>query len=722
MDKQHHNRDLGEIGERFDKTDGEKFWRSLDELADTPEFEEYLHREFPRQSAPLGDFVNRRQFLKLMGASLALAGLAGCHRKPQGKIIPFVKAPEETVPGEALFYATAVTLGGYAMGVLAEVHEGRPTKLEGNPMHPASLGSTDAITQAELMNLYDPDRSQSALKLGRIDRWETFLSEARSALTAQQADNGAGVRLLTENITSPTLMSQIQSLLKQFPAAKWIQYEPVNRAGLYEGTRIAFGKPLSPVYDLKQAKVIVSLDSDFLHLGVGAVRYARDFADGRRIREGVREMNRLYVAESMPSVTGSVADHRLRAKPSQILALASAIAEAAGLQVQLPDGATAQLSPEQRKWAETAAADLKSHAGECLIVAGDQQPAAVHAIASALNAALGNVGKTVIYTEPAEAQVTDQNQEMKRLAEEIDQGKIAVLLILGANPVVTAPADLNFRALMPKITFTAHLSRYIDETARLSLWHIPEMHPFEHWSDARAYDGTVSIIQPLIGPLYPVTKSASDVLGALTGQVKPSYDLVREYWKSRKLVPAAQFDAFWQQSVHDGVIPDTALPARPAALTSAQLSLPEGSVPALKSGEYEVAFQPDPTIYDGRFANNSWLQELPKPISKVAWDSVIYMSLATYQKLGLLENRDGWFRMDRWNIGRPQAEVIEIELDGRKITGAAWPLPGHADEATDGSMREAMAAGTDSTHTPFELQRILITHEARHPSKRVKRP
>lgn len=677
MDKQHQNKDLGEIETRLSKSESGALWRSLDELAGSPELDEYLHREFPRQAAPLGDMVNRRQFLKLMGASLALAGLAGCHRKPQGKIVPFVKAPEEILPGQPLYYATAVTLGGYALGVLGEVHEGRPTKLEGNPMHPASLGSTDAITQAELLNLYDPDRSQSAMKFGRIDRWETFIAEARTELMRQQANQGAGLRILTGNITSPTFISLMQTLLKQFPQAKWIQYEPVNRDGVYEGTRLALGQPLNPVYDLKQAKVIVSLDSDFLYMGPGSVRYARDFADGRRIRKGSREMNRLYAAESMPSVTGSMADNRLRAKPSQILALALALAKAVGVQVDTP-WTGGELSPEQQKWAEAAASDLKAHAANGLVIAGDHQPAAVHAIAHAINAALGSAA--VSYTQPAESQTSSQNEQLRMLAQEMEQGKIGMLLILGANPVLTAPADLNFGQLMPKVAFTAQLGRYVDETARLCVWHLPEMHPFEHWSDARAYDGTVSIIQPLIGPLYPVTKSSYDLVGTLAGQAKPSYDLVREYWLGRKLVPAAQFDVFWQQCVHDGVIPNTQLPTRSVSNTVGSLKLPANSYPALKAEGYELMFLPDPTIYDGRFANNSWLQELPKPISKITWDNVIYMSPSTYRKLGLHENRDGYGRMDKWNIGRDRAELIEVDLGGRKIKGAAWPLPGHADD------------------------------------------
>ena len=411
---------------------GEKFWRSLNELAESPEFEEQLAREFPRHAQPLSDFVSRRQFLKLMGASMALAGLSACGYKPQGPIISQAKTPPEHLPGESLYFATALAVSGFGMGVLAKSYEGRPIKLEGNPNHPASLGATNAITQAMLLDLYDPDRSQNVLKFGRIEPWTTFAAELLQKIAIQNAKQGAGVRILTGAITSPTLADQIQQFLKANPKAQWYQYEAVSWENLYEGTRLAFGEWLYPIYRLDQAQVLVALDSDLLYTGAGAVRYAHDFMQGRKVRKEQMRMNRLFVAEPMFTVTGMTADERLPIQSSKIARLAYEIARLLDAPVQAePSG---ELTPEEQKWVQVVAGELKAHAGESLIVVGEAQPPAVHAIAHAINQVLGNIGKTVVFIAPPEAKPTLHTQDIRQLAQELQNNAVEMLIMLGECP------------------------------------------------------------------------------------------------------------------------------------------------------------------------------------------------------------------------------------------------------------------------------------------------
>ncbi len=663
------------------QSNGERFWRSLNEWAGSPHFEEELTREFPRQAQPLGDFVSRRQFLKLMGASMALAGLSACGYKPQGPIIAHSKTPAEYQPGEKLEFATAVALSGFATGVLGRVYEGRPIKLEGNPLHPASLGATSAITQAMILDLYDPDRSQNLLKFGRIETWQTFTNEALEALALQSAKQGAGIRILTGAITSPTLANQIQQFLKAYPSAKWYQYEAISWDNLYEGTRIAFGEWLNPIYRLQNAKVLVALDSDILYSGPGAVRYAREFMSGRKVRKGHTERNRLFVAEPMFTVTGMTADERLPIASSRIGRLIAEIARILNVPVQIQ--VSGELNPEEQKWAQVVAGELKAHAGQSLIVVGEAQPPEVHAVAHAINSALGNIGNTVVFTAPVEAKPTLPMNDIRQLAQDIQNNAVEVLIMLGVNPAYDAPVDLNFADLIPKVPLSIHLGMYVDETAVLCTWHLPESHPFETWGDVRAFDGTVTIQQPLIFPLYPNTRSALEVMATLNGQagVEP-FKLVQDYWKARLGLPQAQFNALWRQSVHDGVIPRTANPVKQVALRpnlTVQIPTPLETVQAPGTRRLEVRFAPDPTIYDGRFANNAWLQELPKPVTRICWDNLAFMSLATFEALGLRSKSTlAWW--EDASFVRDVVPLIELRVNGQTLVVAAYAIPGHVDD------------------------------------------
>ncbi|MGZ8711400.1 MAG: TAT-variant-translocated molybdopterin oxidoreductase, partial [Thermoanaerobaculia bacterium] len=525
---------------------GKEYWRSLEELSRSDVFDEFMHQEFPQQALALEKGVDRRDFMKLMGASVAMAGLAAC-APPAEQIVPYVNQPESLIPGRPLFFASAMPLGGVATGVLVESHMNRPTKIEGNPQHPTSLGASDAIMQAAVLGLYDPDRSQVVRKLGDTVTWGDFIAAVQPVLTAAKT-NGAGLRILTQTVTSPTLGAQLQALLAQYPGMKWHQWEAVNGDSAREGGRLAFGSYVHAHYDFTKANVVVSLGSDFLGEGPGHLRYARDFMSRRRIRNGVKSMNRLYAIEGSMSNTGSVADHRVAVKPSQI--------EDFARQILAGQSSHPVIS--------TLIKDLQANRGTSVVVAGDEQPPAVHALAHAINTQLGNIGTTVLITDPIEVSPVNQLASLTELVADMNAGRVNALIMLGGNPVFDAPADLQFGKALEKVPFRAHHSLYYDETSLLSHWHVPDTHWLEAWGDARGHDGTISIIQPLIAPLYN-GRSVHEVLGALIGGLDQTpYQTVRTYWFSK----GATEDT-WRRWLHDGIVPNTALPSRAATATAA---------------------------------------------------------------------------------------------------------------------------------------------------------
>ncbi len=653
---EHTQIDLARIRATLDSATGPSYWRSLEELAGTDLFQEYLHSEFPSQAADLTDPVGRRQFLRLMGASLALAGVSACTKQPPEQIVPYVRAPEQLVPGRPLFFATSILHGGLATGVLVESHMGRPTKVEGNPDHPASLGATDQFAQAAILGLYDPDRSQTLTQSSDIRSWSAFLDALRAEVEARRPVKGRGLRILTETITSPTLGKQLLDLLEEFPEAVWHQYEPAGRDRVRQGARLAFGSVVETRFAIDKASVILSIGSDLLCSGPGAVRYAREFAAGRRVRGTARLMNRLYVAESTPTNTGAKADHRLRLRPREIEPFALALAAATGV----PGVAAPPLDPAPRAWLDQAAEDLIANRGACLVSVGDEQPASVHALAHAVNHALGNAGTTVFHTDPVEVSPIDQTQSLRDLVADMNAGRVEVLLILGGNPVYDAPCDLRFGDGLTQVGFSAHLSLYEDETSARCTWHVPEAHSLESWGDARAFDGTVSILQPLISPLYN-GRSAHELLDALSKTPGRSpRTLVHDYWVGQAAeMGVADAEEFWRRSVRDGVVAGTTF--QPRAVTPGEVRVP-GSQPLTIPADLEVIFRTDPTVYDGRFANNGWLQELPKPFTKLTWDNTIQVSPATATRLGI-RNED----------------VVELRSLQRAVTGPAWIVPGQAD-------------------------------------------
>ncbi|HKX31531.1 MAG TPA: TAT-variant-translocated molybdopterin oxidoreductase [Blastocatellia bacterium] len=691
------------------QTEFEATWRSLEELADSDLFQESLRREFPSGASEWNDAIGRRRFLQLMGASIALAGLAACTRQPAETIVPYVQAPEGIAPGRPLYFATAMPFGGTAEGLLVESHEGRPTKIEGNPQHPANLGTTSLFAQASVLTLYNPDRARTATRLGEIKPWGDFVTALRQSLAGPRAAPGAGLRLLTETISSPTLIDQIQKLIADFPSAKWHVYEPVNGDQSRAGLRMVFGEPVKADCRLENADVILSLDSDFLGGRPAGIRQAREFASRRRLLDGRREMNRLYAVESAMTNTGAVADHRLPLRPSEIEGFTRAIAAALGIRAAAPAGGSPGSAPERwRHWIDPLVRDLQQHRGRSLILAGETQPPIVHALAAAMNQALGNLDRTVVYTASAEASPADQTESLGELVRAMNAGQVDLLVIVSGNPVYHAPADLQFAAAMAKVKMRIHLSLFHDETSELCHWHLPESHYLEAWSDVRADDGTVTIIQPLIAPLYQ-SKSAHELLAAFGDRPEQSgYDLVREYWmrshgpagtppppqiptraqddrqlaevKSRlQLRPQASsdFDRWWQESLRTGVAPTAPIGAKPIS-PKIDWASPNASSPnrSEERNTLEIIFRPDPSIYDGRFAHNGWLQELPKPLSKLTWGNAVELSPATAQRLGLgyeVAGRGG-------EHGQILADVVELQYRGRTLLAPVWIAPGHADD------------------------------------------
>ena len=700
---------LDQVRARLDGQTGRRFWKNLDELAATAEFNELMAEEFPRQAmqGEWVDPVSRRGFLKTMGASLALAGLAGCTKQPDEPIYPYIKQPEDLVLGKPMYFATAHPFPTGAIPVLVKSDAFRPIKLEGNPDHPMSKGKSDAITQGTLLGLYDPDRSHDVRFKSQTSSFGDF--QQALAAAAKKMQGGQGLYFLSETVTSPTLASQWQAVQKAYPNAKFAQYEPINQDSSRTASKAAFGSYTDARYMLEDADVILSLDADFLG-GIahpGFLPMAAAYGERHRYsaEEPNKPMNRLYVVESMATVTGLKAEHRLALKPSALVAFANALA-----------GSGTPATPEAQAFATALLADLKASGGKCVVIPGEQASPAVHMAAYKLNQQLGAVGKTVVYTDTVNPMPSEQLADLKSLVADMNAGKVEWLVMLGVNPIYTAPADLEFASAFNNAAVTVHLGDLIDETGKVSTWHINKTHYLESWSDARAYDGTLTIIQPMIEPLYQ-GKSAHDVLQSLLDDPQASaYDAVLSNFgtiakngasvapvthaaalpainpapraatdandggnpgttlggnaSAAKPAPAQGGEAAWRKALHDGFVQGTAFPAgtkSPGSGTLAADTQPVGSDSGL-----EISFRSDPSLYDGRYANIGWLQELPKQVTSLSWDNAALMSLATIEKLGIAEN-----------------EAVELSLNGRTVVAPVLGVPGHP----DGSVTVALGFG-----------------------------
>ena len=618
--------------------------------------------------------MDRRRFLSITAASLALAKV-GCSRQPAEHIVPYVRQPEEAPPGTSQYYATSMVQEGYATGLLARSVTGRPIKVEGNPEHPASLGATDSFAQAATLSLYNPDRAQVITRLDRISTWSRFAAEIAQVAEEERAAGGAGIRILTEAVTSPTLAAEIGAFLLEFPGAAWSRFEPAGAHQTRAGLAAAFGAPLDARYDLLAADVIVTFDCDLLAAAPGSLRYARDFARRRHVgatgalghasaRRGELpaspRMNRLYSVESSPTCTGTLADHRLVLRPGDVAAFAAALAAEVGA---VPEGGAAPpISPDLARWVAAVASDLRTSNGRALVVAGEPCPPAVHVLAAAMNEALGAAGRTVFYTAAVEAEPIDHVASIQQLAADMHAGRVRLLLILEGNPVYTAPADLDFARALRRVPLAAHLSDLRDETAAHCHYHLPAAHFLEAWGDARAFDGTASLIQPLIEPFFG-GKTPLEVVAALRGRpAVTGRDLVRAHWQAE--LGTEGFEDTWRRALELGFVEYTSYPARAVAVApaAAAAALAEVAAHRLEAGALEIAFRPDPTVGDGRYADNAWLQELPKPQTKQTWGNAAWMSPDTAAVHGLAKG-----------------DLVQIVLEGRSVTALVLPVAGHAD-------------------------------------------
>jgi Fe-S-cluster-containing dehydrogenase component len=580
------------------------------------------HDEFPAGADQLSEGFNRREFLRLAGASAALAGVAGCGR-PAKTLVPYVTQPEAVVPGLPSFYATAIPWEGFARGILVETHEGRPTKIEGNPDDPESLGATDAITQASILSLYDPERSRAPLCAGQPSSWSAWVDEWIERRRQLSATGGRGWALLTEPTTSPTLLREIHRLLDRFPGARWHQHTALARYD-EDGAQ--------PDCDPGRAEVILAVESDFLQRHPASLRYARAFAARRRVADGVLRPNRLYVIEAAFSATGAMADHRLPVSPGRLRRVLAAVA------AQLDGGpGAADLTEAERTFVARLAGDLRARAPDVLAVAGAEQDPEVRRWVRALNERLGVPGRTAASRPPVRSDGDPRSTGgLAELAAAMDRGEVSSLVILGANPAYTAPADLDFPRRLAGVAWTAHAGGHRDETARLCRWHLPESHYLETWLDLRGYGGGAVIQQPLIDPLHDTRGPAELVRLLADGTEASGYDLVRENWLAA--AGDSGFGERWRRWLNAGRVDGVSLaePAEPAARPAAAVAAagPE-AVPAAP-GPF-VVFRPDPYLGDGRWANNAWLQELPRPFSALVWDNAIFVPRGLADGHGLAE-------------------------------------------------------------------------------------
>jgi len=633
------------------------YWRSLAQIEGRPEFRDALEREFPEGASELPAGVTRREMISLLGASLSLAGLAGCIRRPVEEIVPYVTNPEEIVPGIPRYYATTMPFRRSAYGLIVESHEGRPTKIEGNPSHPSTLGASSTRVQASILGLYDPDRSQSVQQHGTRKAWSDFVTAWGELAKVHAADGGAGLAILSESFSSPTLARLAAELRTRYPKMQWATYDAVSDENRLAGIQQATGRSLDALLRFDRASVILALDADPLLTDPEMIRHTRGFADGRRAGAAGGTMNRLYAVEGIFSLTGAMADHRLRLESRQIAAFVAALAARVAGGTAPPSGDLTGVDP---RWIDAVAKDLLANRGASVIVAGERQPAAVHAAVCALNTQLGNTGKTVSYFETRDAALPNAGA-LASLIGAINAGTIKTLVVLGGNPVFDAPADLDFAAAMAKVSQSIALGHNLDETSAKATWHVPRAHYLESWGDARALGGPISVVQPLILPLYD-GRSVVEVMGLmLEGKDRPGYDIVRDTW--RPILGEADFDTKWNRVLHDGLLAGSELPEVAPALSVAPTALASaaGGAAARPAG-LEVVFLPSSAIHDGRFANDGWLQELPDPMTKLTWDNPALISPTTAQSLSLA-NED-WVRLD---------------YAGRSLELPVWLLPGMSD-------------------------------------------
>jgi molybdopterin-containing oxidoreductase family iron-sulfur binding subunit len=636
-----------------------RFWRSIAEAEGIA--------EAALAAAPAPEIAHdRRHFMKLMAASLALAGTGGCSRAPLEKIVPYRNGPAQQTYGKPVFYASALPQDGYGVGVLVETNMGRPTKIEGNPSHPASLGATGVFEQAAVLELWDPDRSQTVRNGRTLATWNDFLAALQAPLATLEGTQGDGLRIVTETITSPSLHALIRAVLARYPRAVWHQWQPCNDDNVHAGASLAYGSPLDTVYRFDRARTVVSFDGDFLDDAPGFIRHALDFGTTRHAQASADLRSRLYAFECTPTLTGAAADHRLALRAADIEPAVRQLAHALGA----ADGIGAPRSVVPEPLMRALVADLRAHAVASIVTTGRRQPPRVHALVHALNAHLRNVGNTLVHIPAVAAAPISHLESLRDLVAAMRAGHVQLVVMIESNPVYTAPADLAFSDALDKVPFKVHHGLYADETALRCDWHVPAAHSLERWGDLRAFDGTVALQQPCILPLYD-GKAPHEVLAALAGDVaRSNRDLVDAYWRGER---ARDFTAFQDDALRAGLVAGSAAAPVEHALradvwtaianqdSASSASTAAGNVSA---DDIELVFVADPRIGDGRFANNAWLQELPKPLSQLTWDNAALVAPALARRLGI-ENED----------------VVELRIGGRRLEVPIWIVPGIPDRS-----------------------------------------
>ncbi len=665
------------------------YWQSLEDFHDTEEFKSFVEREF--QDVELdnakGGGLDRRRFMQLMGASFALSGAAACW--PEEKILPYSRRPHGYVPGKAKAFATAYERGGVGVGVRATSYDGRPIKIEGNPQHPGSLGGTDAMAQASVLELYDPDRSRMPRKSGAEQSLKAFKAFAGGHFSGLKSTGGKGLAFLSGTTSSPTMQAARARMTTALPQAKWYEYESLTDDNIREGSRLAFGQVLRTHVRLDKATVMVCLDADPMGDHPDHVRLSHDWAQGRNPETG--SLSRLYAIEPRITNTGAVADNRLSLRYEQIKPFAMALEVAVAAKLGGAQGKAVKSNDAAfSKWVEAIASDVTKNRGKGVLMVGAAQPPEVHAIVHRLNKTLGNTvpGAPVSYTEDSDSTRAPHLKAIAALSADLKSGAINTLVIVDANPVYTAPTDVDFAGALKKAKHSIHLGLYNDETGKACGWHVPMHHYLEAWGDVRAYDGTVAIAQPLIKPLYQ-SMAATELVALAMGEadfelekaVRQSFDTIMasvpgdEHADMTEAPDSADVDLAavtlfdratkaFRQALSDGAVSNTAF-ARvyPEILDFAVKAPDPRSLKAsteLKNGELELTYFQDGKVYDGRYANNGWLQELPNYLTKLTWDNAALMSPDTAEMLSCTDE-----------------DLLDIKVANQSVRVACSIVPGY---------------------------------------------
>ncbi len=648
------------------------YWRSKSQFESDPEFQTFVKDEFLPEVAKAPSQASRRQFMQLMGASIAMAGLSGC-RKPAERILPFSKMPEDVIPGIPLQYATAMPFRGIVQPIVVESHDGRPTKIEGNANHPSGSGASGVFEQASILNLYDPDRSQSVLNNGDVATWRSFASAWRGLPAS------ASVAVVAKPSSSPTLASLKRQLGTNRPL-KWIDYSPAGDDPEQEGYSQAYGQGIRPRYRFSNARVIVSLDSDFLaptHRDF--IHNTGEYSASRAIENPDDAISRLYAFESQYSITGGMADNRLATRSSDIAAVAAAIADGLGVS----HGSSLGRAFSGNAFVQAVVDDLRDAGPRGVVVAGETQPAQVHALCAAINNSLG-ANNTCVDLLVVGNSTGMKSSDLARFASEVQAEGVDALVFLDVDPLYEAPEVADWNRLADSAQLSIHVGMHVDATAKACDWHLPMTHYLEAWGDGRSYDGTLSVIQPLIAPLVAGAISDIELVSFLASGVRNAgYDLVRGQWSAAL---GGNLEGGWRRVLHDGFLPGSGYSVFTGQAAPANLS----GIRSVPQDQTEIVFHVSSTMLDGSYANNAWLLETPDTSTKITWDNVALMSEQTAASLGVQQ---------RLSKGKYHVDKVALTVNGQTVEMPTWVLPGIADNSISVTLGHGRSIDSIRPHT-----------------------